>query len=130
VHRCLAPNLFRRYTAALALQNDDIETLTNLGDCLVRRAELQCRPLSSDSTPEEWEHARPLYERATEAYGASCSLADARLGDDLTGLLINWGAGLYSAAQVRQYACAMCLSPCRVVFTCAGEESSNVDANV
>lgn len=94
-------NAFRRYSAALELQKDDIETLTNLGDCLVRHAELQCGPYSHSSRPTEWEQAGPLFERAMQAYAAGCSVADVRLGDDLAGLLLNWGAGLFSAAQVR-----------------------------
>ncbi|GAQ87174.1 Hypothetical protein KFL_003360060 [Klebsormidium nitens] len=88
-----------RYSAALELQKDDIETLTNFGDCLVRHAEMLCGPFPHSSRPAEWDQAGPLFERAMQAYAAGCSVADVRLGDDLAGLLLNWGAGLFSAAQ-------------------------------
>ncbi|GJP32917.1 hypothetical protein CLOM_g17500 [Closterium sp. NIES-68] len=86
-----------RYEAAAAATPSDTDLLSNLGDCAVKMAELTCpeRPAS----PHPWDQASPHYERAMQAYGTACSLCDARVGDDLPGLLHNWGVGLLSAAQ-------------------------------
>ncbi|CAI5489494.1 unnamed protein product [Closterium sp. Naga37s-1] len=92
----------RRYEAAAAAAPGDTDLLSNLGDCAVKTAELLCpeRPVGEGAVAA-WAGAWGQYERGMGAYAAACSLCDARVGDDLPGLLHNWGVGLLSAAQVR-----------------------------
>lgn len=40
-----------------------------------------------------------LYNAALAAYERSCALSDSADGDDLPGLLVNWGVGLTTAAS-------------------------------
>lgn len=86
----------------MASSPEDVELLTNVGDCCIQRAELAAS--SSDSSgshlPPPWDLAKQYYERGLEAYASACANADARIGDDLAGLLQNWGVGLFSVAQV------------------------------
>ena len=42
------------------------------------------------------------YREALQAYERSCSLSDSQQGDDLPGLLHNWGVGLHSLASRAQ----------------------------
>lgn len=88
-----------RYSTALSDTPDDVELLTNFGDCKIKRAELAVRTscgISAES--ESWVIAKDFYTKAMVAYGRACGLSDARMGDDLAGLLQNWGAGLLSLA--------------------------------
>ncbi|CAI5534547.1 unnamed protein product [Closterium sp. Naga37s-1] len=89
-----------RYDAAAATAPSDTDLLSNLGDCAVKTTELLCpeRPVGEGAVAA-WGQAWGQYERGMGAYGAACSLCDARVGDDLPGLLHNWGVGLLSAAQ-------------------------------
>ncbi|CAM6097465.1 unnamed protein product [Calypogeia fissa] len=92
---------FDRYSAALTASADDVELLTNVGDCCIQRAELAASSseLNSSGLPSGWDLAKEYYERALGAYALACANADARIGDDLAGLLQNWGVGLFSVAQ-------------------------------
>ena len=77
---------------ALALQ-----TLNNLADALVAAAE-------AHADLGQHGQAATLYREAMQAYNRACSLSSSENGDDLPGLLHNWGSGLHSAAthvQVR-----------------------------
>ncbi|CAI5471101.1 unnamed protein product [Closterium sp. Yama58-4] len=108
-----APQLLReaaaRYGAAAGAAPGDTDLLSNLGDCAVKTAELLCpeRPVG-EGAEAAWAGAWGQYERGMGAYAAACSLCDARVGDDLPGLLHNWGVGLLSAAQVRLRAAHRC----------------------
>ncbi|KAH6556239.1 hypothetical protein KP509_1Z194800 [Ceratopteris richardii] len=53
---------------------------------------------NSLSNPQTWVRAKELFGSAMAAYGHAYSLADASVGDDVAGLLQNWGAGLSSLA--------------------------------
>ncbi|CAI5523595.1 unnamed protein product [Closterium sp. Naga37s-1] len=89
-----------QYDAAAGAAPNDTDLLSNLGDCAVKTAELMCpeRPVGERAVTA-WGGAWGQYERGMGAYGAACSLCDARVGDDMPGLLHNWGVGLLSAAQ-------------------------------
>lgn len=39
------------------------------------------------------------FREAFDAYSQSCGLSDSRKGDDLPGLLENWGLGLITASK-------------------------------
>ncbi|KAH9318919.1 hypothetical protein KI387_020688, partial [Taxus chinensis] len=90
------------YSEALASDPGDVELLTNFGDCCIKRAELAFASLNSAQTDvnQSWTSANQFYERAFTAYTNACSNADVKVGDDLAGLLQNWGAGLLSFAEV------------------------------
>lgn len=88
-----------RYSTALSVSPDDVELLTNSGDCNVKRAELELLIGSDTPQSQAWTTAKAFYTKAMSAYGHACSLADARVGDDLAGLLQNWGASLLSLAE-------------------------------
>lgn len=89
------------YTEALVSDPADVELLTNLGDCCIKRAELSFTSLNPDQTSINniWTSGREFYERAFSAYVNASSRSDIRLGDDIAGLLQNWGAGLLSLAE-------------------------------
>ncbi|BBM99047.1 hypothetical protein MPTK1_1g18270 [Marchantia polymorpha subsp. ruderalis] len=87
---------FERYSAALLSTPVDVELLVNYADCCVRRAELEVDHPSSDV---QWNAIKELYELGLGAYASACANADARIGDDLAGLLHNWGSGLFSFAE-------------------------------
>ena len=78
---------------------DDADTWSNLADCLVQYAQLLAEegPLTS-RRPE----VPGMCEEALRAYERSCSLSDSSQGDDLPGLLCNWGSGLLAIAQMTQ----------------------------
>jgi hypothetical protein len=78
--------------AAPAEDAADVELLRSWADCLVRRAELAADAGDAPSSGA-------LYERALGAYGAACGAADSTQGDDVAGLLYNWGCGLHSLAE-------------------------------
>ena len=63
---------------------------SNLGDVLVSLGEQQV-------ASKQHEAARESYARAMEVYNGACSTSSSEAGDDLPGLLHNWGVGLYSA---------------------------------
>ncbi|KAH8953821.1 hypothetical protein BDL97_08G047000 [Sphagnum fallax] len=94
----------KRYAEALTSTPEDVELLTNVGDICVQRAELTATSVQQSGAPsgsqETWAAVRALYERGLQAYAAACAHADARVGDDVAGLLQNWGAGLLSLAEV------------------------------
>lgn len=89
------------YTEALVSDPADVELLTNLGDCCIKRAELSFTSLNPDQTSINniWTSAREFYERAFSAYANASSRSDIRVGDDIAGLLQNWGAGFLSLAE-------------------------------
>ncbi|CAK9235113.1 unnamed protein product [Sphagnum jensenii] len=93
----------KRYAEALTSTPEDVELLTNVGDICVQRAELTAMSVQQSGAPsgsqETWAAVRALYERGLQAYAAACAHADARVGDDVAGLLQNWGAGLLSLAE-------------------------------
>jgi tetratricopeptide (TPR) repeat protein len=71
------------YDAALA-REEDPATLSNLADTLCSHGELVRDP--------------GLFDRAFETYHRACQLSSSDNGDDLPGLLLNWGGGLATAA--------------------------------
>ena len=75
---------------------------SNLADALVSTGE----QLSEAGQMEE---GQGHYRQALQAYERSCSLSDSQQGDDLPGLLHNWGVGLHSLASHAQVTSA-CLA--------------------
>ncbi|EIE25053.1 hypothetical protein COCSUDRAFT_61299 [Coccomyxa subellipsoidea C-169] len=71
-------------------QEEDAATWSNLADTLVKRAEL----LAADGDAESC--VGSVYGEAMAAYAKACSLCSSEDGDDLPGLLHNWGVGLHS----------------------------------
>jgi len=71
----------------------DVDVLMNLGDVLLRRAE--CLHENGAAPPD----IDSAYSRAVQFYSTACASADSRLGDDLSGLVYNWGVCLLSAGQ-------------------------------
>ncbi len=67
----------------------------NLADTLVRRAEALQEGGPGGGAPEK-ARAQVAYERAMAAYERACGLSSSEAGDDLPGLLHNWGVGLHS----------------------------------
>ena len=56
------------------------------------------------------EASQQAYEEGMEAYAMACSLTSTEQGDDLPGLLHNWGVGLRSKAEhtaVRSFLAAL-----------------------
>lgn len=75
-----------------------LQTLSNLGDALVSQGEALLESGQSSA-------GQAAFSSALESYQASCSLSDSSAGDDLPGLLHNWGVGLHTIskhAQVQQ----------------------------
>lgn len=68
---------------------------SNLGDAMVSMGE----QLTEAGRIEE---GQGHFMRALQAYDRSCSLSDSQQGDDLPGLLHNWGVGLHSFAAHTQ----------------------------
>jgi hypothetical protein len=93
-----------RYSRALAVAPEDVELLTNVGDCCVQRAELFHSALQHSGgpvvSPEAWAPVKEIYEHGLQVHSNACANADTRIGDDLGGLLQNWSAGLLSFAEV------------------------------
>lgn len=91
------------YATALRLEEDAL-THSNLGDALVSLAELICDSSDvSTGTPSCLTDAGcltpdQLYNEANTHYEAACALSSSEEGDDLPGLLHNWGVGLLSGA--------------------------------
>jgi len=78
------------YCAAIS-KEEDAMTWSNLADVLVQRGELLCKKANgnSNSTSEE---GTQCFVRSQEAYSRACSLSSSEQGDDLPGLLLNWGS--------------------------------------
>ena len=82
------------YTSALA-QEEDASTWSNLADVLIQHGELLCKGGAGTEGGE-------MFSRAREAYSRACGLSSSEQGDDLPGLLLNWGAGVLAAAAHAQ----------------------------
>ena len=67
-----------------------LQTWSNLADTLVSQAELLEQQGMADGC------AAFMYTEAMAAYGKACMLSSSEEGDDLPGLLNNWGVGLHS----------------------------------
>ena len=67
-----------------------MQTWSNLADTLVSQAELLEQQGMADA------RTASLYSEAVAAYGKACMLSSSEEGDDLPGLLNNWGVGLHS----------------------------------
>ncbi|PSC72882.1 hypothetical protein C2E20_4035 [Micractinium conductrix] len=82
------------YQAALQREEDAL-TWSNLADALIQQAELCCEAGQGQA-------GGALFQEAMQAYHRACSLSDAADGDDVPGLLVNWGRGLLAMAQQAQ----------------------------
>ncbi|GIL52179.1 hypothetical protein Vafri_8116 [Volvox africanus] len=115
------------YKSAVA-REEDVLTLSNLGDVLVQSGTclyavsralrdadpvLAASALSSQTAaaaaaaPSEWAAAREAeaqsdFMAAMSSYETACSMCDSSQGDDLPGLLCNWGSALRSLAGCLQ----------------------------
>lgn len=69
-----------------------VQVWQNLGDALIQLGKNLCE---SDRQHEGEE----CFREAIDAYSQSCGLSDSRKGDDLPGLLENWGIGLVTASK-------------------------------
>jgi hypothetical protein len=81
-----------------------LQTLSNLGDALVAQGEAALQAAQPDA-------GQAAFAAALECYQASCALSDSSAGDDLPGLLHNWGVGLHAIskqAQVHSAAAVVC----------------------
>lgn len=67
-----------------------LQTLVNLADALVSAAERLEETGDTHCSQE-------TYGEAMQVYAKACSLSSSEDGDDLPGLLYNWGVGLHSA---------------------------------
>lgn len=99
-----------------------LQTWGNRADAFVRQAELMAE---SNAGQDGEQAARQAYEQSMEAYATACSLSSSEQGDDLPGLLHNWGVGLRSMAEhtlVRFASAAsyLLLCSCRVSSHTAG----------
>jgi hypothetical protein len=72
-----------------------LQTLSNLGDALVSQGEAALQLNQPDA-------GQAAFASALECYQASCSLSDSSAGDDLPGLLHNWGVGLHTISKQAQ----------------------------
>eukprot|EP00892_Ulva_mutabilis_P010895 jgi/Ulvmu1/8178/UM040_0075.1 len=77
------------YRAALALEEDAL-TWSNLADVLIQLAQ-------AHAAQGQHSDMRATVEAARAAYVSSTALSDSAAGDDLPGLLCNWGTGLTAA---------------------------------
>jgi hypothetical protein len=77
-----------------------VETLTDLADALMQRAE--ARAAVARAAPSQPTTATPEddVQRALHLYARACGACDSARGDDLPGLLHNWGVGLYTASRI------------------------------
>ncbi|KAF8069466.1 COQ3 [Scenedesmus sp. PABB004] len=92
--RALLQQAVGLYRAALQ-QEEDALTLSNLGDALVAAGEAALA--AGDGAA-----GQAAFQAALGSYEASCSLTDSSAGDDLPGLLHNWGVGLHTIAKQAQ----------------------------
>lgn len=74
-----------------------MQTWSNLADVLVQHADL-CAERGGPGAAA----AGPLYGQAREAYSRACELSSSENGDDLPGLLHNWGVALLGMARHAQ----------------------------
>jgi tetratricopeptide (TPR) repeat protein len=72
---------------------EDASVWSNLADVLVQHGECN---FNFGQHPESVLH---YFNLAKQAYQRSCSLSSSENGDDLAGLLLNWGSGLLTAAR-------------------------------
>jgi hypothetical protein len=89
-----------------------MQTWSNLADTLVARAELL---MQQDDTER---CMGSVYGKAMVAYSKACQLSSSEEGDDLPGLLNNWGVGLLSLgtnAKVIQKLCPLLCSTLHVL---------------
>ena len=93
-----------RYSQALTATPEDVELLTNEGDCCIQLAEIMLTGYQQSERPiplhQAWPQVKEIYEKGLQVYSKACANADTRIGDDLGGLLQNWSAGLLSFAEV------------------------------
>ena len=85
-----------------------LQTWGNRADAFVRQAELMAESNAGQGREQ-------AYEQGMEAYATACSLSSSEQGDDLPGLLHNWGVGLRSMAEhtlVRPSSAALCIHMC------------------
>lgn len=76
-----------------------VQTWGNRADALVRQAEL----LAEVTPAQLGENAvGQSFAEALQAYEKACSMTSSEQGDDLPGLLHNWGVGLRSMADLQQ----------------------------
>jgi hypothetical protein len=76
------------------------QTRHNLADMLVQHAELCCPSSGTEATSAPGRAAaRALYDSAMEEYSRACGLSSSENGDDLPGLLHNWGVALLSVGK-------------------------------
>ena len=81
----------------------DSQTWSNLADTLVKRAELLQEAGDAEAC------IGSVYGQAMAAYAKACSLCSSEDGDDLPGLLHNWGVGLHSlGTHARVIHCFFC----------------------
>lgn len=80
-----------------------IQTWSNLADTLVKHAELLQEAGDAHSC------TGAVYGQAMAAYAKACSLCSSEDGDDLPGLLHNWGVGLHSLGTHAQVSNSSCL---------------------
>ncbi|DBA87568.1 TPA: hypothetical protein ACH3X1_004592 [Trebouxia sp. C0004] len=94
----------KSYEAALT-QEEDAATWGNRADALVRQAELL-----AEVTPAQvgGDAVGQAFAQAMQAYEKACSMTSSEQGDDLPGLLHNWGVGLRSMADLQKDAEAAC----------------------
>ncbi|GAX86110.1 hypothetical protein CEUSTIGMA_g13522.t1 [Chlamydomonas eustigma] len=79
----------------------DADTWCNLADCLMSYAQLLTDRKAS--LPQERQgEAAALCQAALQAYEQACAVSDSSHGDDLPGLLCNWGSGLIAAALMTE----------------------------
>jgi hypothetical protein len=95
-----------RYSQALTATPEDVELLTNEGDCCIQLAEIMHTAYQQNECPnhlhQAWPQVKEIYDKGLQVYSKACANADTRIGDDLGGLLQNWSAGLLSFAEVRR----------------------------
>ena len=71
-----------------------------MADAMVRQAELAAEV--DDAIGQSGDASRQAYSQAMVAYSKACSMSSSDQGDDLPGLLHNWGVGLRSLADHQQ----------------------------
>ena len=92
--------MHHRYSVALSVTPSDIELLANYGDCNIKRAEVEMQRSHESSESQAWRVAKDFYSKGLQMYERAWNLGNASVGDDMAGLLQNWGAGLASFAEV------------------------------
>jgi hypothetical protein len=79
-----------------------MQTWSNKADALIQLAGAYAKSLAP---VEAWPRVREAIERAHDAYLQATSLSSSDNGDDLPGLLCNWGTGFLSAAEAMAPLC-------------------------